>query len=240
MRRRWKGWDGWGFVKDIMGSQKQRRKGCHPSVAIAAPELCWKSEFKGLEWTLSMIIKKCTLELLCFNTLTLTPFHHRPWLPHHTKQRNPPLLLSPIPTFHLLNQPKPKLLIDPHIRISPTTLQITRHPLSIRHAQNLLHQRPPHSLSLPLRQHSNDIAEIISLWISPDLGLGVGLSGFPYPVSFCGEAAPTVSQVHEELGEGESVGGEVVGPGLGGRRGGGRHPHCAAEDFGRRGVPGYV
>lgn len=153
-------------------------------------------------------------------------------VPQHAIQLYRIFLAIAVFALHLSRQLKSKLLIYWHIGHLSRALQITPHALRVRHSQHLLHQFPPHTLPLRLGQDGHDIAEIVALLTGPQLFLRFRLPRFPNPIPLCTQPAATIPCVHSDLIQPQPPVGEVQRPGFGLRRRLGRHPHCAAEDFG--------
>ena len=155
-----------------------------------------------------------------------------PGVPQHAIQFYRIFLAIAVLALHLSRQLKSKLFIYRHVGHLSRALQITPHALLVRHPQHLLHQFPPYTLPLRLRQDGHDITEVIPLLTGPQLFLRLRLPCLPDPIPLCTQPAATIPSVHPDLIQPQPPVGEVQRPGFGLRRRLRGHPHCAAEDFG--------
>ena len=94
--------------------------------------------------------------------------------------------LTHIPSFlafHLSDHPEPQSFVYLHIRFIPTRLQVAFPPFPIRSIRHALEEHLPDPLSLFVRPYGDDVAEIVTLGIIPDLRLEAGLVPLPNVVS---------------------------------------------------------
>lgn len=82
-------------------------------------------------------------------------------------------------TVHILHLSKPQSFVNGGIWNVSATLEITLPPFSVRFVGHRLEEHPPDSLPLFVWQHCDYVAEIVSLWIVPQLRLCCCLSTFP-------------------------------------------------------------
>ena len=131
------------------------------------------------------------------------------WFSHHAIQLNG---IASIAAEHLLGELEAHALVYLHIGVRPRAFEVAGPPLSVRLLGHGLEQQPADTPALGLGQYGDNVAEVVSLFVSPELLLRLGLRCFPNVIAAYVEPTTAVDHVHAELLQPQTPRTEVVSP----------------------------
>lgn len=90
-----------------------------------------------------------------------------------------PLVAVPVAALHLLHVVEPHRLVDFHIRHILAALEIAAAAFVIGESSYFAEEGAADSFTLGVREHGDNVNEVIAVGVGPEGFLGGGLSGFP-------------------------------------------------------------